>query len=58
MDRTMTETTTKSAPERKKISCPGCGRHDWVTWPSGQPTLNWKCFNCSKEFELQAGSHH
>jgi DNA-directed RNA polymerase subunit RPC12/RpoP len=54
----MTETTTKGAPERVKISCPGCGRHDWVTWPAGQPTLQWKCFNCSKEFELEAGSHH
>jgi DNA-directed RNA polymerase subunit RPC12/RpoP len=50
--------TTKAAPERVKISCPGCGRHDWVSWPAGQPTLHWKCFNCSKEFELEAGNHH
>jgi transcription elongation factor Elf1 len=54
----MTETTTKAAPERVKISCPGCGRHDWVTWPAGQNTLHWKCFNCSKEFELEADNHH
>jgi DNA-directed RNA polymerase subunit RPC12/RpoP len=54
----MTDTTTQGAPERVKISCPGCGRHDWVTWPASQHTLPWKCFNCSKEFELKAGSDH
>jgi len=27
---------------RERISCPGCGRHDWVTWPEGQETYHWK----------------
>ena len=38
--------------ERVHISCPGCGRHDWVRWPLGQEIYHWKCFNCGKEFDL------
>ena len=53
----MTETTAKGAPERVRISCPGCGRHDYVTWPKSQPVLHWKCFNCSKEFDLKIDGH-
>ena len=44
--------------ERVKISCPGCGRNDFVQWPIGQETFHWKCFNCSKEFDLQRGGRH
>ena len=47
-----------STPERVHISCPGCGRHDWVLWPHGQETLQWTCFNCKKTSELRAGSQH
>ncbi|NOT35239.1 MAG: hypothetical protein HOP12_13920 [Candidatus Eisenbacteria bacterium] len=43
---------TASGTDRVEISCPGCGRHDWVTWPHGQPGYEWKCFNCSKQFTL------
>lgn len=43
---------------REHISCPGCGRHDWVTWPEGQDTYAWKCFNCEKEFTLRRGGRH
>lgn len=46
------------ATERVKISCPGCGRNDHVNWPVGQATYHWKCFNCSKEFDLQRGKKH
>jgi len=38
--------------ERTRISCPGCGRNDYVAWPAGQATYHWKCFNCRKEFDL------
>ncbi len=38
--------------ERVSISCPGCGRHDWVSWPAGQSTFHWTCFNCEKTFDL------
>lgn len=44
--------------ERTRISCPGCGRNDYVVWPATQPTYPWKCFNCSKGFELHRGSGH
>lgn len=50
--------TAKDTPERVRISCPGCGRHDWVTWPAGQDTLRWKCFNCHKDSDLHRGSKH
>jgi len=43
---------------RERISCPGCGRHDWVTWPEGQDTYPWKCFNCEKQFELHRSGKH
>jgi hypothetical protein len=49
----MTDTAkTAATSERVSISCPGCGRHDWVTWPAGQSTFHWTCFNCSKTFDL------
>ena len=44
--------------QRKHISCPGCGRHDWVTWPAKDDTFHWKCFNCEKEFDLRRGGRH
>jgi hypothetical protein len=50
---------SSGATERVRISCPGCGRHDWVSWPKDQPTLVWKCFNCHKTSTLQAaGAKH
>lgn len=51
-------TTPPSAPERVRISCPGCGRHDWVTWPQEQHEYDWTCFNCEKSFVLHRGSGH
>lgn len=49
---------TPATAERVAISCPGCGRNDRVSWPAGQETFHWKCFNCSKEFDLnRKGSH-
>ena len=50
---------TANATERVRISCPGCGRNDYVKWPVGADTYAWKCFNCSKAFELQrkGGAH-
>lgn len=50
--------TPAPAAARVRISCPGCGRHDFVVWPAGQPTIAWKCFNCEKSFELHAGGKH
>ena len=52
------QTAPSGATERVKISCPGCGRNDHVDWPVGQSTCHWKCFNCSKEFDLQRGKKH
>jgi DNA-directed RNA polymerase subunit RPC12/RpoP len=49
---------TSAPPERVYISCPGCGRNDWVRWPAGQPTYHWKCFNCGKEFDLDRKRGH
>ena len=46
------------SPTRVRISCPGCGRHDWVSWPVGQESYHWKCFNCEKEFDLHRGGGH
>ncbi len=43
---------------RVSISCPGCGRHDWVRWPVDQHTYHWKCFNCGKEFDLTREGGH
>jgi ribosomal protein S27E len=48
----------KGTPERVRISCPGCGRHDFVTWPAGQATLAWKCFNCGRTSTLAADAGH
>lgn len=44
--------------ERVRISCPGCGRGDHVSWPVGQPVYHWKCFNCHKEFDLHRKAAH
>ena len=49
---------TRAAIERTRISCPGCGRNDFVTWPAGQATYHWKCFNCHKEFDLSRKAGH
>lgn len=46
------------ATEPVRISCPGCGRNDYVRWPVGQATYHWKCFNCSKEFDLHRPGPH
>lgn len=45
--------------ERVRISCPGCGRNDWVRWPASSPVYDWHCFNCGKRFELKrkGGGH-
>lgn len=53
----MSESSASSTAERVPISCPGCGRHDWVSWPAGLATFHWKCFNCHKEFDLKRGRH-
>jgi hypothetical protein len=54
------ELTNQPGPqvERVRISCPGCGRGDFVSWPAGQPTYHWKCFNCHKEFDLHRQAGH
>lgn len=47
------------ATERVQISCPGCGRHNWVQWPAAQATLEYTCFNCHKTSTLRRkGSGH
>jgi len=51
-------TSTAAGSERVRISCPGCGRHDIVSWPAGAPTYHWKCFNCGKEFDLTRKPGH
>jgi transposase-like protein len=43
---------------RTRISCPGCGRNDYVEWPAGRDTYPWKCFNCHKSFELHRPRGH
>jgi DNA-directed RNA polymerase subunit RPC12/RpoP len=53
-----TPSASSKPPERVRISCPGCGRNDFVAWPEGQPTFHWKCFNCSKEFDLSRQGAH
>lgn len=58
-ENAMTEPAARSTPtERVRISCPGCGRNDYVSWPVGQPIYHWKCFNCSKSFDLSRDSGH
>ena len=51
-------TAAPGASERTRISCPGCGRHDYVPWPAGQTTYHWTCFNCGKEFDLSRKAEH
>jgi len=46
------------ASVRVRISCPGCGRNDYVSWPTDRATYHWKCFNCGKEFDLTHESGH
>lgn len=48
---------TPAAP-RVRISCPGCGRGDYVSWPDGKAVYHWKCFNCGKEFDLTREGGH
>lgn len=50
--------SSPSSIERVAISCPGCGRNDWVSWPVGQLLFHWKCFNCGKEFDLTRKRAH
>ena len=47
-----------SRTERTRISCPGCGRNDYVLWPADQPTYHWTCFNCRGTFELSRKGGH
>lgn len=51
--------TSAKSTERVAVSCPGCGRHDWVSWPAGEATYHWRCFNCGKTFDLarKGGGH-
>jgi hypothetical protein len=44
--------------ERTRISCPGCGRNDYVPWPAGQATYHWICFNCHRESDLSRQVGH
>lgn len=55
MDPKSTADDTRPAPgatERIRISCPGCGRNDHVSWPRDAATFPWTCFNCGKRFDL------
>lgn len=54
----MSTTDKGAAAGRERISCPGCGRHDWVVWPKDQDTYHGKCFNCEKSFDLHRGGRH
>jgi DNA-directed RNA polymerase subunit RPC12/RpoP len=49
---------TAEGTGRRRISCPGCGRNDYVLWPAGQDVFHWKCFNCHKEFDLRQKAAH
>ncbi len=51
-------TSQPGAVESVQISCPGCGRHNWVNWPVGKDTLTYTCFNCSKTNELHRHGGH
>ncbi len=51
-------TAPSRTTERVRISCPGCGRNDRVSWPVGQDIYHWKCFNCGKEFDLTRDRAH
>lgn len=48
----------EGATLRTRISCPGCGRNDYVRWPDAQDTFPWKCFNCGKAFDLRRKASH
>jgi hypothetical protein len=48
----------QGATERARISCPGCGRNDYVAWPKGLASLHWTCFNCQGRFELRRDAAH
>ncbi len=48
----------QGATERTRISCPGCGRNDYVSWPEGQATFRWTCFNCHGQFDLRRAAAH
>ena len=52
------EPTVTPASTRVRISCPGCGRNDHVSWPAGQAVYHWKCFNCGKQFDLTRDGGH
>jgi ribosomal protein S27E len=57
----MSDPSSPQAPpasERVRISCPGCGRNDTVSWPTGAATYPWKCFNCGKHFDLTRRPAH
>ena len=54
----MNQTSGAGSVERVRISCPGCGRGDWVSWPAADSTYHWKCFNCGKEFDLHRDTSH
>lgn len=43
---------------RVRISCPGCGRNDFVTWPAERDIYHWTCFNCGKSFDLTRDGGH
>lgn len=55
---TPTSSSTPARPGRVRISCPGCGRNDYVSWPPGREVYHWKCFNCGKEFDLTREGGH
>ncbi len=54
----MSHDTTSGVAPRVQITCPGCGRHDRVSWPADRPVYHWKCFNCGKEFDLTQKKGH
>ncbi len=56
--QTRSSASSSSAGDRVRISCPGCGRNDYVSWPVGEPVYHWKCFNCGKEFDLTREGGH
>ena len=58
MSQDKTGAGTSTELDRVRISCPGCGRNDWVRWPAGQDVFHWKCFNCQKEFDLTRDGAH
>ena len=52
------EHETAGIAPRVQITCPGCGRHDRVSWPPTQDVYHWKCFNCGKQFDLTRKAAH